>query len=577
MKLATATTNGDLTNGVDITVASDVLKKLDHQGILLDAEAFGRLRRELIWTIGETRAQGLWARFGFSCGQADAMNPLLTYPSLHGIAALQKYTPDPTRGEFTLETVDSCEATEVKRFFPVKAKTSQCWMLAGYLTGFYSGHFNHTIYFLETQCVAKGDERCQFIGKRSRDWSDEAESVLIGLFEEDNMARELADVCDQLSQTKNRYQNLFEYSSVPLLIVDPDTGQYLDANIAAEELTGYTREDLLNMNVFDLRPSTDHQVVIDYLKQLKTTEKVDDHEFTIVRKDGALRSVLISSKLLSFGGRRAIQSAIRDITDLKTSERKEKDLLEQLNRSERLSSIGRLAASVAHELKNPLGAIKNAIYYVRDALTNNPLLESDPHLKEILKLAEGEVDSSVTIIGELLDFSRVVQIVPRRTIVNELLEQLPSIIKIPDNVELQFDLDPTLPSARVDPDRLTQVFCNIANNAIQAMPKGGKLKIISRYEVGSAGKEKPSEELIAVGIEDSGVGIETWHLPKIFEPLFTTKARGTGLGLAISNNIVEKHGGAILVTSQPGKGSCFTVKLPLHPPDEKEESPHAPQ
>jgi signal transduction histidine kinase len=278
-----------------------------------------------------------------------------------------------------------------------------------------------------------------------------------------------------------------------------------------------------------------------------------------------------SSKLMSYGGQRVIQCVLRDITDLKMSELKEKDLQSQLMRSERLSSIGRLAAGVAHELKNPLGAIRNAIYYIRNALVNNPVLETDPHLSEILKLAENEVDGSVMIIGELLDFSRVVNLVPRKTMINDLMEEIPSLVTIPNNIELTLDLDPQVPSAMIDPDRLRQVFVNIVTNGIQAMGQGGKLKIKTGFEIDSFGNDKDQKNMIYVMIEDTGSGIAPWHLTKIFEPLFTTKARGTGLGLAISNNIVEKHGGVIQVTSQQGKGTCFNVKLPLEQPQDKED------
>ena len=114
------------------------------------------------------------------------------------------------------------------------------------------------------------------------------------------------------------------------------------------------------------------------------------------------------------------------------------------------------------------------------------------------------------------------------------------------------------------------VFTNIVLNAVQAMPNGGRLTFRSQRVVESTGEENMTVQRIAVSIEDTGAGIDPIHLKKIFEPLFTTKARGTGLGLAISNNIVEKHGGAILVSSQPGKGTTFTIKLPLTPPGETE-------
>jgi two-component system NtrC family sensor kinase len=103
------------------------------------------------------------------------------------------------------------------------------------------------------------------------------------------------------------------------------------------------------------------------------------------------------------------------------------------------------------------------------------------------------------------------------------------------------------------------------------MPKGGKVTVRSRFLVEASSEEGVTHERIWVTFEDTGIGIQPVHLTKIFEPLFTTKARGTGLGLAISNNIVEKHGGNILVTSQVGKGTSFTVKLPMQPPTENEE------
>jgi PAS domain S-box-containing protein len=270
-------------------------------------------------------------------------------------------------------------------------------------------------------CIAKGDSVCRFVGKRREHWSLEEDADL-SPFEEQNVAFELASAQEQLVNTKERYQNLFEQSSMPIFIIDPDTGTYMNANIAAEELTGYPLGELVTKKIFDLHPPQEHHEIILQMKNLLATGRSSDEEVHIVRKDGAIRTMARSSKVLPYGGRRVVQVIMRDITDLKLSAQKEKDLHQQLLRSERLSSIGRLAAGVAHELKNPLGAIKNAIYYIRNALHTNPVMETDPHLKEIMKLAENEIDQSVTIIGELLDFSRVVRLMPRKTQINELLD-----------------------------------------------------------------------------------------------------------------------------------------------------------
>jgi len=527
-------------DSIDIILGSAVFKRAPGDFLALDSEIIGRLKRELVWTVGNIRAHGILTRLGFSCGQADALNPLLTSPLLRGVAALGEFNDDPTSHTYSLDLSDTLESVEHKQFHVNHAKTAQCWFLSGYLTGVFSGLLQEPLYFSETNCVAMGAEKCRFTGRRKNYWPEE-DTGFMENYKEDNMQHELNEVYEQLSATKNRYQNIFEQANVPIFIVDPETTQFLDANYATEQLTGYSREEILKINVFDISLPGEHQDVAEYMKKLLSQGRLEDRVMTLIRKDGTKRKAGLSSKLMSYGGRQAMLTFVRDITDLKVAEMKEKDLQEQLNRSERLSNIGRLAASVAHELKNPLGAIKNAIYYIRDAIKDSSLLESDPHLKDILKLAEAEVDGSVTIIGELLDFSRVGQLVQRKTIINEMLEQIPGMVKFPDNIELAFDLDPTLPSDMVDPDRLNQVFCNITNNAIQAMPKGGTLKITTRFEVGSHGKNNSRAELIAISFEDTGNGIEPYQLAKIFEPLFTTKARGTGLGLAISNNIVEGY------------------------------------
>jgi len=290
-----------------------------------------------------------------------------------------------------------------------------------------------------------------------------------------------------------------------------------------------------------------------------------------------------------------IQSIERDITDLKIAEAHEKEMQKQLLRSERLSSIGRLAASVAHELKNPLGAIKNALYYINDSLKDSKVAQEDPTIKEISELAGEEIERAIEIIGDLLDFSRVMTIIPRTTDINQILRKIPVLIKIPEDVKFELDLDPSLPPVLADPDRLQQVFGNLVGNALQAMPTGGALVVSTAVEYGylplkngdhefgrsgagpgsnpsgaSSGDGK-EQKLVSVTFKDTGTGIPPEHIGKIFEPLFTTKARGTGLGLAISLSIIEKHGGSILVSSQPARGTTFTIKLPLRAKSLEEE------
>lgn len=229
---------------------------------------------------------------------------------------------------------------------------------------------------------------------------------------------------------------------------------------------------------------------------------------------------------------------------------------ERVVRSEKLAAIGQLAASVAHELRNPLGAIRNTIFYIQEALKGSPL-EEDGNLIEMVKLADQEAQGAANIIQDLLDYSRIVKLTPQPTDVNALLRVSLRKQTPPAQVSVVENLDEGLPSTWLDPQKMAQVFSNLITNAMQAMPKGGEIRLHTR----TRGHDSPEEVLVVV--EDTGTGIASDNLNRIFDPLFTTKAKGTGLGLTISQGIVEAHGGKIEVTSVLNKGTTFTVRLPI--------------
>lgn len=228
---------------------------------------------------------------------------------------------------------------------------------------------------------------------------------------------------------------------------------------------------------------------------------------------------------------------------------------EELVRKEKLAVLGQLSGGIGHELRNPLGAIKNASYFL-----NMVLEEPEPDVKETLKIIENEVETSERIISSLLSFARPKPPLMRKVNINNVVEEKLSRTVIPENIDVVNQLDDALPSILVDPDQLGQVFGNIILNAIQAMPKGGRLIIKS---------EISSPEEVATSFVDTGMGISEENLKRLFKPLFTTKAKGIGLGLAITKILVEGHGGTIEVQSEIGKGSTFTVKLPMGGVEEK--------
>ena len=237
---------------------------------------------------------------------------------------------------------------------------------------------------------------------------------------------------------------------------------------------------------------------------------------------------------------------LEEMVEERTEELREAQ--EQLVRRERLAVLGQLAGGIGHELRNPLGAIKNAAYFL-----NMVLEEPEPDVKESLKILEKEVATSERIISSLLEFARPKPPVRRKVDINEVVQEALSRATAPRNVKITSELDGALPVVLADPVQLGQVFRNLILNAIQAMPEGGQLTVKS---------ELASPEWVAVSIADTGVGILEENLRKMFEPLFTTKAKGIGLGLAISKTFVEAHGGTIELQSEVGKGSVFSVKLP---------------
>jgi signal transduction histidine kinase len=224
---------------------------------------------------------------------------------------------------------------------------------------------------------------------------------------------------------------------------------------------------------------------------------------------------------------------------------------EQLIRSEKLAAIGQLASGVGHELRNPLGAIKNAGFYIRRRLGNTELPTTEPRVMEFLGIIDEEVNSANKVINDLLGFSRVGKpaVVPANIagIIEDALRYTP----IPENIALTKEID-ALPMVTVDGEQIRQVFVNIILNALQAMPEGGCLDI----------RASAKGEAVEVEFTDSGGGIPEEIKDKIFDPLFTTKAKGVGLGLSVCKTIIERHEGEIRVESQVGKGATFSLSLP---------------
>jgi signal transduction histidine kinase len=280
---------------------------------------------------------------------------------------------------------------------------------------------------------------------------------------------------------------------------------------------------------------------------------------------------LISAVILELDGGPHILTITRDITERKRAEeqlsqyadhleemvdertRELQHAEEQLIRQERLATLGQLAGSIGHELRNPLGVISNAVFFLNMAWP-----DADEQIQEYLDIIEKETRASDKIITDLLNFTRVESVDREAVSVSELIDQTLERHPAPPSVQVTLDMPPGLPRVHVDASHIVQVLGNLVTNAYQAMTNGGELTLSAH----------PHDDMIAIAVRDTGSGIPPDHMKRLFEPLFTTKTTGIGLGLAVSQKLAKANGGRIEVQSEAGKGSTFTLFLPADTPDE---------
>ncbi len=248
------------------------------------------------------------------------------------------------------------------------------------------------------------------------------------------------------------------------------------------------------------------------------------------------------------------EEALRRLDESHRKLKEQTDILfqteEQLRRADRLSALGELSAGMAHEIRNPLGSIKGAVEILRDDYS------PDEAKYEFIQILLKETDRLNRIVQEFLGFARPKQPEFRQADVNDAVESVLALTAQEakrSGITIEKRLDASIGRRSIDAGMLKQAFLNLILNAIQAMPNGGILTVESGIHDGT----------IEVKIADTGSGITEENRKKLFSPFFTTKKNGTGLGLAITYRIVENHRGRIVVASEPGKGTTFTVRIPV--------------
>ncbi|MBZ5609920.1 MAG: response regulator [Acidobacteriia bacterium] len=382
-------------------------------------------------------------------------------------------------------------------------------------------------------------------------------------------ASERGRAIEALERREEHYRSLIENSLDLISILNSD-GTIRYASPSHERVFGYPVEDLIGQNAFDFIHPDDLPAV------RAAFERADGAAALACRvrqKDGTWRVLECFGRDLShLPGVRGMVINSRDITERRRLE-------EQLQHSQRLEAMGRLAGGVAHDFNNLLMVITGHSQMLLDAM--HPADPARGDLEQVVKAAERATD----LTRQLLAFSRRQGVRPAHIHLNTLVQDMERMLRrvLGEDIELLTILAPELDTVYADPGQIEQVILNIAVNARDAMPQGGKLTLETSHaelaeEFDRAQPAAGQLKYVTLSISDTGSGMEAQVLTRVFEPFFTTKEHGTGLGLSTSYGIIKQSGGSITVDSTPGVGTTFRISLPPAETaaEERESQPERP-
>jgi PAS domain S-box-containing protein len=350
---------------------------------------------------------------------------------------------------------------------------------------------------------------------------------------------------------------LFDLNPNPMWVFDRKTLQFLAVNAAAVSRYGYSHDEFTRMTIRDIRPPQD----VEALEQAVQTEfeaRQDASNWRHITRDGTVFDVEIRGRPVTFLGVDAELVLVTDVT--------ERNRLEaRLRQSQKMEAVGRLAGGIAHDFNNILSAV---LGYSNLVLEDLP--DDDAHRADIEEVRDAGMRGAA-LTRQLLMFSRP-QVAERQVLdINEIIAGVRKMLEriIGEDIVIETRLSPDVGRVRMDPGHLEQIVMNLAVNARDAMPDGGRLTIeTSEVELDElhhrGNKLLPAGRYVMLAVSDVGVGIPKDQQARIFEPFYTTKpaGEGTGLGLSTVYGIVQQNGGSVLVYSEPGHGATFKVYLP---------------
>lgn len=402
---------------------------------------------------------------------------------------------------------------------------------------------------------------------KSKDGSIGKIAHLLDITQTKNLEREV----EELAVRQKAIEDAASKASLGIFILQDCEGveaKFRYINEAFARITGYEQSELLEMSLVNLIHPQSRQAVFERYRNRQAGEILNrSYEIKMVRKDGKPFTVSKSFALSFYDGELATIGFLQDITE-------NKRVQEALWRSQRLASIGRLAAEIAHEMNNPLTSVMTFCKLANSILQQEPFpTERLSDLRNYISYLHSETERCANISRNLLDFSRQSEIEIKENDIHEIIDKTLTILRHRaglDEIEIDTSYATKVPFLSCDFKRLQQAFMNIFWNAIEAMPGGGKLTVATRFD--------PEKDRIEVRVSDTGTGIPEDEVERIFEPFYTTKAegKGAGLGLSVAYGIIRQHQGEVYFQSEVGEGTQVTIHLPpgpraLSPEERKEE------
>ncbi len=378
-----------------------------------------------------------------------------------------------------------------------------------------------------------------------------------------NLEHKVEERTEELSQSEKKFRHLFSESKDMVFFSDADN-RLVDMNDSGFQMLGYSREETTNLLLADLFAYPED--IRSYSGMLAQDGYIKDLNLAFARKDGSPISVLLSATAI-FGEKGEMLGSeviAKDLTRLKV-------MMEQLAASEKMASVGQMAAGIAHEINTPLGIILGYSQLMMDEF------EAGSEQHQGLQVIERQTKASRKIVSDLLKFSRQSGSTREEVNLNEILADVMAVTEHTlslSRISVHLDLGKGLPSITGDPEKLRQVFVNLVNNAHHAMLDMGGGELFLRTHLHEEGRS------VVVEVRDTGHGVPEKNQARIFEPFFTTKpvGQGTGLGLSVSYGIIHEHGGAIQVESpvhdRQGllQGTLFRITLPVEDEQKQEIS-----